>query len=83
MTIFSKKTAWEKPFPEKLAKRVSKIPTAELEMWVEQSIIEISKCMTYYSRKRDTAYIEEAVMGAEALHAVLDELKTRVTRTSN
>lgn len=79
--IFSKKEPWAKPFPEKLAKRVSKIPTSELEMWVEQSIIEISKCMTYYSRKRDNVYIEEAVMGAEALHAVLDELKTRVTRT--
>lgn len=81
--IFSKSKEWTKPFPEKLAKRVSKIPTSELEMWVEQSIIEISKCMTYYSRKRDNVYIEEAVMGAEALHAVLDELKTRMTRTSN
>lgn len=82
MVSLRKKAPWDKPFPEKLAKRVSKIPTSELEMWVEQSIIEISKCMSYYSRKRDSVYIEEATLGSEALHAVLEELKNRMTRTS-
>ena len=77
-----KKAPWVKPFPEKLAKRVAKIPTSELEMWVEQSIVEISRCMSYYARKRDVTYIQEATAGAEALHAVLDELKNRMTRTS-
>ena len=77
-----KKEPWVKPFPEKLAKRVSKIPTGELEMWVEQSITEVYRCMSMYSRKRDEVYINEAAVGAEALHAVLEELKNRMTRTT-
>lgn len=63
---FFKKEPWVKPFPEKVAKRVSRIPTAELEMWAEQALIEISKCLSGYSKKRDQVYIDEALKGSEA-----------------
>jgi len=79
MMSFFKKEPWVKPFPEKVAKRVSRIPTAELEMWAEQALIEISKCLSGYSKKRDQVYIDEALKGSEALHAVVDELHRRVT----
>ena len=78
--MFKKKTIWDKPFSEKVSKRVSKIPTSELEMGIDQSLYEIGKCMTMYSKTRENIYLEEALVGAEALHAVVDELKKRATR---
>jgi hypothetical protein len=74
------KKRWEKPFSEKVAKRVSKIPTMELEVWVEQSIYEVGRCMSGYQRHRDQVYLDEALNGAEALHAVINELHSRTTR---
>jgi hypothetical protein len=76
MKLF-KKTEWVKPFPEKLEKRVSRIPTAELEMWIDQSIYEIGRCLSGYTKSRDIFYLEEARVGAEALHAVVEELYKR------
>lgn len=75
--MFKKKVIWNKPFSEKVAKRVAKIATAELENWIEQSIYEVGRCMSVYSKNRDAITLGEAVLGAEALHAVLSELQTR------
>ena len=79
--VFKKKTPWDKPFSEKIAKRVKKIPTVELEMWVEQSTYELGRCMSLYSRNRELSALEEALTGAEALHAVVHELHSRTSRT--
>lgn len=78
---FSRKSKdWSKPFSEKVARRVSKIPTAELEIWVDQSLYEIGRCMSSYSKSREQMYLDEALLGAEALHAVVDELVARSVR---
>ena len=71
------KEIWIKPFSEKVSKRVAKIPTTELEMWIDQSIYEVGRCMSSYSKSREKVYLDEALLGAEALHAVVDELKNR------
>lgn len=80
--MFKKKELWNKPFSEKVAKRVKKIPTGELEMWVEQATYELGRCMSAYSRGRDQVALEEALTGAEALHAVVNELYVRTTKTT-
>ena len=80
MKLFKKKELWVKPFSEKVSNRVSKIPTAELEQWIDQSLYEIGRCMTAYSKQREPMFLDEALLGAEALHAVVDELKRRTTR---
>jgi len=80
MNLFKKKEPWLKPFSEKVSNRVSKIPTAELEQWVDQSLYEIGRCMTAYSKQREPMFLNEALLGAEALHAVVDELNRRTTR---
>jgi len=80
MSLFRKKEVWVKPFSEKVSKRVAKIPTMELEQWAEQSIYEIGRCMSAYAKQRESVFLEEALLGAEALHAVVNELKTRTTR---
>ena len=77
--MFRKKEIWVKPFSEKVSKRVANIPTSELEMWIDQSIYEVGRCMSLYSKSRENTYLNEASLGAEALHAVIDELKKRAT----
>lgn len=78
--MLKKKQPMTKPFSEKVAKRVSRIPTADLEMWAENSLIEISRCLRLYGGGRDSAILDEALLGAEALHAVVNELKERTTQ---
>lgn len=81
MTMFSKKKQdWDKPFSEKLSKRVSKIPTGDLEMWADQALYEIGRCLSGYSKSREKYYLEEGLNGAEALHAVINELHARMNR---
>lgn len=81
MTLFKKKKqVWEKPFSEKLSKRVSKIPTGELDMWADQALYELGRCLSSYSKSREAVYLDEALNGAEALHAVVNELHTRMNR---
>lgn len=79
MRLFKTKDVWVKPFSEKVSKRVSKIPTMELEQWIDQSLYEIGRCMTAYSKQREVTFLDEALLGAEALHAVVNELKTRTS----
>ena len=77
--MFKKKEPWVKPFSENVAKRVSKIPTMELENWIDQALYDVGRCISLYSKTRDRVYLEESLFGAEALHAVVDELKRRAT----
>lgn len=78
--FFKKKKEWNKPFNEKLAKRIARIPTGELEMWADQSLYELGRCLSGYTKSRDKYYLEEGLTGAEALHAVINELHTRMNR---
>lgn len=78
---FFKKKVWDKPFSPKIAKRVSAIPTADLEMWSEQSVYELGRCLSVYARNRDEKSLQEALNGAEAVHAVVDQLYKRKTTT--
>lgn len=79
--MFKKKQVERKPFSEKVAKRVAKIPTAELEMWIDQSIYEVGRCLSLFSKSREEIYLKEGLAGAEALHAVITELHLRHTTT--
>lgn len=74
-----KKGNWDKPFSEKVAKRVARIPTAELEIWIDQTLYEVGRCISMYLKTRDEVYLKEARSGAEALHAVVEELHKRST----
>lgn len=74
------KKVWDKPFSEKVARRVSKLQTVEIEGWLDQSIYEIGRCLSMYQRSRDDLYLDEALNGAEALHAMVDALRKRTPR---
>lgn len=65
------------PFPDKLLRRVSKISTADLIIWAEQALSETSRMVSKYQGSADPVYVDEMLMGAEALHCLLHELKRR------
>jgi hypothetical protein len=71
------KKIWDKPFSEKVAKRVSRIPTGELSGWADQALFELNRCFSGYQRTGEDWYLEEALIGSEALHAVVTELHNR------
>jgi len=79
MNFFKKKSPWTKPFSEKVARRVSKIPTGELIIWADQSLFDLGRCLSNYEKNKDKLYLEEALLGAEAVHAVVNELHIRMT----
>lgn len=79
MSFLTSKKKWDKPFPEKIAKRVAKIPTGELEMWIDQALFDVGRCISNYQKSREQFYLDEARQGAEAIHAVVEELHKRMT----
>jgi len=80
MKLFSRNKVWDKPFSEKVSKRVSRLQTPEIEGWLDQSIYEIGRCLSMYQRSREDIYLDEALNGAEALHAMVDQLRKRTPR---
>lgn len=81
MSWFKKKPKWDKPFSEKIARRVSRIPTGELSVWADQTIYEVGRLLGQYERNRSVETITELAEGAEALHAVVHELNKRMNST--
>lgn len=75
--LFKKDKPWDKPFSPKVAKRVEKIATADLSNWSEQVLSEINRCLRSYESSREDYYLKEALIGAEALHALIAELNKR------
>ena len=76
--MFKKKTEpWVKPFPEKLANRVSKIATADLIMWLDQAMSETNRSISNYQRSNEPLELENMLVGAEAINALVSELHRR------
>ena len=71
------KPKWTKPFAQKIVKRISISSTEELDNWVDMSIQDISRAMVTYHRTGAQADLEDALLSAEVLHAIIDALKTR------
>ena len=76
MTIFQKKKDGYQP-QTKIQKRVAGISTPDLVTWAENALFVIGKELTGYIRTHDSALLEEADLGAEALYAITQELKNR------
>jgi len=77
MVKLFKKKRWDKPFSEKISRRVKRISTPDLSVWADQSIYELGRLLNIYQRIRTPEALREVLLGAEALHAVIDELDKR------
>ena len=71
-----KKTKAEKE-KSKIEKRVETMPTAELVGWSETTLYSVSRNLSSWQSSKDSFYINEAKLGAEALLAVINTLSER------
>ena len=77
MVKLFKKKLWDKPFSEKIARRVKRIPTNDLLVWADQTVYEVGKLIGIYERHRTEVALKELLEATEALHAVVNELNNR------
>jgi hypothetical protein len=63
--------------PTKLEKRVASISTPDLVIWAENALYTIGKETTGWLKTKESFLLDEAELGAEALLAVIKELKKR------
>jgi hypothetical protein len=79
MGINFKKYAEKQNAKEKsrVEKRVESLPTADLLPWTENALYTIGRNLSTWQKTRDKASLEEARVGAEALHVILESLVKR------
>lgn len=74
MIIFSK----EERKKSRIESRVAKLSTPDLIAWAEQALYGIGRSLSSWQRSPEQEEMfEEARLGAEALHVVLEEIKSR------
>jgi hypothetical protein len=61
----------------RVEKRVESLPTSDLLPWTENALYTIGRNLSTWQKTRDTASLEEARVGAEALHVILESLVKR------
>jgi len=79
MSINFRKYAAAQAAKEKsrVEKRVESLPTADLLPWTENALYTIGRNLSTWQKTRDNASLEEARVGAEALHVILESLVKR------
>jgi hypothetical protein len=77
--MFKKKSKLKKELT-KVQKRVSMLPTAELLTWTDQIMFSVGRNLSAWQKSQNPYSLEEARVGAEALHAILDALNERAIK---
>lgn len=76
MSWFTRKTV-AYPYNDKIVKRVSKIATSDLTMWIEQALNETNRAASAYRNNNNVDALKEMLIGAEAIHCLTEELHRR------
>lgn len=61
----------------RISKRLSRLAEPDLVAWADQAIYSTGRYLTAYQRERVPQYLDEARSGAEALLAVIEEIRRR------
>lgn len=77
MKIFKSKKVRELT---KIERRVATMSTSELLGWTDQIMFTVGRNLTAWVKSQNEYTLEEARVGAEALHAILDTLSKRVVK---
>lgn len=75
--MFNRKKPVQRNFPEKVARRVSRLSTADLPNWIEQSLYETNRTLSSYQTSNDPVHLNDLLLGAEAINALISELYNR------
>ena len=76
MMILRKKRDGHQP-QTRMEKRVSKISTPDLILWMEHSMYTIGKSLTSWQKTNDKTQLDDVLLGAEAFYTIAKELKRR------
>ena len=76
MKIFKRKSKFNKEV-SRVQRRVATLPTPELLAWSDQIIYSIGRNLSAWQKSQHPATLDEARLGAEALHAIMDTLSER------
>jgi hypothetical protein len=63
----------------RVQRRVKSLPTAELLAWTDQIMYSVGRNLSAWQKSQNKASLEEARLGAESLHAILDTLNERTS----
>jgi len=77
--MFKKKSKTIKELT-KVQKRVKTLPMAELLTWTDQIMYSVGRNLSAWQKSQNSFSLEEARVGAEALHAILDTLSERTAK---
>ena len=77
MKIFKSKKVRELT---KIERRVANMSTSELLGWTDQIMFTVGRNLSAWVKSQNEYTLEEARVGAEALHAILDTLSKRVVK---
>jgi len=77
MKIFKSKQVRELT---RVQRRVESLPTSELLGWTDQIIYSVGRNLSSWMKSQNNDSLEEARVGAEALHAILDTLSKRAVK---
>jgi hypothetical protein len=62
----------------RVQKRIQTLPSGEIVGWVNNSIYNIDRNLSMWSRTEDATFLEEARLASEVLHEALESLSRRV-----
>jgi len=63
-----------------MTKRAAMLPVSELVPWSDSVIYTIGRNLSSWQKTEAVAYLEEARVNAEALHAIIESLYARVSK---
>jgi hypothetical protein len=72
-----KKKIKEERVKTRIEKRVASLPTPELLTWADQIMYTVGRNLSAWQKSQSDFSLEEARVGAEALHAILEALNER------
>ena len=64
----------------KMTKRAAMLPISELIPWSDSVLYSIGKNLSSWQKTEAVAYLEEARVNTEALHAIVESLHARVSK---
>ena len=64
----------------KIQKRAAMLPVSELVPWSDSVLYAIGKNLSNWQKTEAVAYLEEARINAEAIHAIIESLYSRVSK---
>ena len=75
--LWSKTKAPPSQIPDHITRRVQSLSLPDLVMWSDQAIMTSGRYLTLWQRTQDPENLAEAVIGAQVLLAIVDEITRR------